>query len=85
VGEVTTIYVLPQAFGQGIGRELMRAALTTMTEAGYVEATLWVLADNERAIAFYGAGGWQPDGSRKQDTIAGVPVTEIRYRHALAV
>lgn len=83
VAELIAIYVLPGAFGTGVGRELMRAALTAMRDAGYGEATLWVLANNDRAIGFYEVGGWRPDGARKDDQIGGVSVTEARYRHPL--
>jgi GNAT superfamily N-acetyltransferase len=83
VGEVTTIYVRPDLFGQGVGGGLMSAALTALRDAEYVEAALWVLEHNARAIAFYTAGGWRPDGDRKDDEVAGVGVTEIRYRRGL--
>jgi GNAT superfamily N-acetyltransferase len=35
VGEITSIYVLPGRWDQGIGRRLMTASLATLTEAGY--------------------------------------------------
>lgn len=83
VGEVTTIYVRPDTFAQGVGRRLMSEALMALQEAGYAEAALWVLENNARAIAFYTAGGWRPDGDRKDDLVAGIGVTEIRYRRGL--
>jgi ribosomal protein S18 acetylase RimI-like enzyme len=85
IGEVTSIYVLPEAFGQGFGRELMGAALDTLATAGFVQATLWVLDSNVRAARFYAAAGWWPDGATKADHIADTPVTEVRYRHSLHV
>jgi len=85
VGELIAIYVRPDAFGTGVGRALMDAALDWFAAAGYPEATLWVLDGNARAIRFYERAGWTPDGTRKQDTIGDEPVTELRYRHPVSM
>src|SRR5262249_33894255 len=83
VGEVTAIYLLPQCWGSGGGQMLMDAALRRLTDAGYLEATLWVLDSNARARRFYEAGGWQPDRATKTDNSRGFPLLEIRYRRRL--
>ena len=83
VGEIPVIYLLPQAWGAGIGRRLMDAALRRLTEAGYAEATLWVLDTNTRARRFYEAGGWEADGTVKEDDVRGFPIQEVRYRRSL--
>lgn len=83
VGEITSIYLLPNHWGTGLGRTLMTAALEVFAAAAYHEATLWVLDTNERAQRFYEAGGWHPDGSAKLDTTLGLPLHELRYRRAL--
>jgi GNAT superfamily N-acetyltransferase len=80
VGEVTAIYLLSEAWGSGLGRQLMTDALAAITEAGFGEAALWVLDTNERARSFYEAGGWSADGAVKQDTRAGFTLNEVRYR-----
>jgi GNAT superfamily N-acetyltransferase len=80
VGEITAIYLLPDHWGAGLGRELMVAALDALGEAGYREASLWVLDTNERAQRFYAAGGWVADGAVKVDTELGVELREVRYR-----
>ena len=82
-GEITSIYVLPDRWGQGIGHRLMAAGLATLTEAGYESATLWVLDSNVRAIRFYEAAGWHADGTVKHDDMDGTPIRELRYRHDL--
>ena len=82
-GEVTSIYALPSAWGTGAGRELMAAAVDWLRSAGYRTATLWVLDSNARARRFYELAGWSPDGTTKDDVVAGVSVTEVRYRRAL--
>lgn len=83
VGELAAIYLLPDAWGAGIGRRLLATSLDALVEAGYRQATLWVLATNDRARRFYEAGGWLPDGKVKEEALHGVWVTEVRYQRAL--
>jgi GNAT superfamily N-acetyltransferase len=85
VGEVTTIYVLPAAWGGGHGRALMGAVLDTLGQAAYGQAALWVLDTNQRARRFYEAGGWRTDGAAKQVpwADAGFTISEVRYRRPL--
>jgi GNAT superfamily N-acetyltransferase len=83
VGEISAIYVLPEAWGTGLGRGLMTAALSQLGAGGYEAAALWVLESNVRARRFYARAGWTPDGSAKQEEIGGAPVTEVRYRRPL--
>ena len=82
-GEVFAIYASPDAWGTGAGRELMAAAVDWLSAAGYRDAVLWVLDGNARARRFYELAGWAPDGTSKEEVLAGVPVTEVRYRRAL--
>lgn len=83
VGEVGAIYLLAEVWGQGIGRDLMRAALERLEADGFSHATLWVLDTNERARRFYEAGGWRPDGATKRDDSLGVALNEVRYSRLL--
>jgi ribosomal protein S18 acetylase RimI-like enzyme len=48
-GELTSIYLLPRAWGRGAGRALMAEAVARLSAFGYADATLWVLDTNERA------------------------------------
>jgi GNAT superfamily N-acetyltransferase len=82
-GEVTSVYVLPSAWGTGAGRVLLAAAVDNLRAAGFRNATLWLLRDNERARRFYERAGWSPDGAEKDDVVAGATVTEVRYRRSL--
>lgn len=79
VGEVTSIYVLSDAWRAGVGRALLAAGVASLAEAGFAEATLWVLDTNDRARRFYAASGWRPDGAVKDDDLRGFPLTEVRY------
>jgi ribosomal protein S18 acetylase RimI-like enzyme len=67
VGEIDAIYVLPSAWGEGVGRRLMGAALARLAEAEFVQVTLWVLDSNIRARRFYEIAGWLADGAQKTD------------------
>jgi ribosomal protein S18 acetylase RimI-like enzyme len=82
-GEVMAIYLAPGAWDQGLGRELMSAALGYLAGFGYQQATLWVLDTNARARRFYEAAGFTADGAVKVDESHGFPLTEARYRRAL--
>jgi RimJ/RimL family protein N-acetyltransferase len=83
VAEIGTLYALPEVWGTGVGKQLMLATLTALTQADYAHATLWVLEDNERARHFYEALGWRADGTAVQDTTGGAALNKLRYRHPL--
>lgn len=83
VGEIRAIYLLPDAWGKGLGRDLMAAAVGRLAAAGFAHATLWVLDSNARARRFYEAGGWSADGAVKDDDSRGFVLTEVRYRRPL--
>ena len=84
VGELYAIYALPEAWGTGAGRTLIRAGVQALREAGYRAATLWVLEDNPRARSFYETAGWAPDGATKAHERWGVRAPELRYRKRLS-
>lgn len=79
VGEVTSIYVAPEAWQQGAGRALLDAATATLRTAGFASATLWVLDTNHRARTFYERMGWRPDGAAKMDDRGDFALHELRY------
>ena len=51
------LYLLASHQGLGLGRRLLKAAL------GDSAASLWVAAENGRAIGFYSHFGFAPDGA----------------------
>lgn len=83
VGEVYAIYLDPDSWGRGIGRELFREADDWLVKEGYREAMLWVLASNSRARRFYEAAGWSADGGTKTEMYHGAVLDEARYRRKL--
>lgn len=79
-GELEAIYVLPGHWTSGVGRALWQLTRRRLIERGFSTATLWVLADNARAIRFYTAAGLAPNmASEKQITVGGRSLAEVRY------
>lgn len=81
VGEVYTLYVLPDWQGQGAGRELLQAMFSNMRGAGFEEVLIWVVAANPSRF-FYEAMGGQRTVERIEK-MWGVELPEIGYRWAL--
>ncbi|WP_248751744.1 GNAT family N-acetyltransferase [Pseudomonas sp. MWU15-20650] len=79
-GEVMAIYVLAEYWSKGIGAQLWASGLKRLVDQGYKAITLWVLAENERAVRFYlGLGGREEPGSRRTLVRGGVSLDEVRY------
>ncbi|HLV64738.1 MAG TPA: N-acetyltransferase [Polyangiaceae bacterium] len=81
--EIVAIYVAPAHFRTGVGTALLRESLVAAQSACYRAVTLWVLASNTRARAFYQGMGFAPDGGHKLESFAQVPLAEVRYRRDL--
>lgn len=82
-GEVHAIYLLPEAWGHGLGRALMDRALGELAGRGHEAAVLWVLERNLRAQRFYEAGGWQAAGASRTIWQDGIALREVQYRRPL--
>jgi ribosomal protein S18 acetylase RimI-like enzyme len=79
-GEIWAIYVAPSHWSRGAGRALWLSARERLRQAGYKSVSLWVLADNSRAIKFYLASGFALDlSSSRELRLGGKPLTEVRY------
>ena len=83
IGEIYSIYLAPDAWGQGYGRALCTQALTSLKKSGFNEVTLWVLETNEGAIYFYERAGFKQDNIVKTEQWDDVELNEVRYRRAL--
>ena len=77
--EIYAIYVLPEFWKQGIGRELLDEAERRVEDNNFIAVTLWVLQKNALARRFYEARGFRLDAARKEETIGGLLLTELRY------
>jgi ribosomal protein S18 acetylase RimI-like enzyme len=82
VGEVRSFFVAHGHWGRGVGRALMTAALDSLRERGYTEATVWSFAANDRANRFYERAGFTRDGAEKTEA-EWAHVLEVRYRRSL--
>jgi GNAT superfamily N-acetyltransferase len=83
-GEVMAIYVLPEMFRRGIGSALLRWAMNEAAARSWTQLTLWTLAANAGARAFYEHCGWSLDGTTKREPFAGAIVDQVRFRCVLA-
>ncbi len=77
--EVHSLYLFPEAVGQGIGRALFAHTVADLRQRGFERAILWVLESNQRGRAFYEAAGWAPDGTGMLEEWSGTPLREVRY------
>lgn len=80
-GWVHSLYVAPHAQGHGLGSTLLSHAADRLREAGCRRAHLWVFADNEPSVRFYGRHGWTPDGDTRVEESFGE--NEIRLSRSL--
>ena len=77
--ELTAIHVLPEHRGTGAGKALLDAIVSAFRQWGVSQATLHVIAGNERAQAFYRRNGWQLRGSAGTHEIGGATVPVLEY------
>jgi len=77
-GEIEAVYLLPEYWGRGYGKQMMDFAIHKLNEWGFRDILLWVLEENLRARKFYEKCGFAPDGTKKETRIE-KPLVEIRY------
>ena len=82
-GELYAIYVRPEHWGTGTGRELMEAGEEKLRRLGHEQVVLWVLDDNPRARRFYEIAGWVADGKVQEVELFGFRLREVRYAKSL--
>ena len=70
--ELGVLYVLEEFYGGGLGAHLMDTVL------GQRDALVWVLAGNERAVAFYRKHGFVPDGTSEELVGSWAGLREVR-------
>jgi len=82
-GEIHAIYLLPEAWDQGLGHALLERALEGLRESGFPEARLWVLERNTRGRRFYERYGWQLESGSRTEWMDGIALREVQYRMPL--
>jgi GNAT superfamily N-acetyltransferase len=80
--DVHAVYLHPDYFRQGIGKQAMDFAFDKARSLGKTIITVWVLEENIDAIRFYEKCGFKPDGKSKPREY-GKTLTLIRMRRDL--
>lgn len=83
-GELTNLYLDPDAIGSGVGRLLYEHAVDDLRERGFDPLVVWAFRDNHRAGRFYRARGLTIDVADHAWILADVPCPIVRYRGDLA-
>ena len=83
IGEIYALYVHPDHWRAGVGSALMTAALDTLRRQQFSRVALWVLANNDPAIRFYQAHGFQADGRDKLEPRGNATLHEIAMARTL--
>lgn len=78
-GEIYALYVDPDFWRGGTGRELMARAEQELRSRGFIQLFLWVLEQNARARRFYESAGYSLDAQTKSITIGEAQLLELRY------
>ena len=82
-GWLHRLYVLPSAWGAGVGAALHDGALVALRGEGAATASLWCLAGNDRARAFYERRGWRLNGTERTVPFPPYPL-DVGYSRGLA-
>jgi GNAT superfamily N-acetyltransferase len=77
--EICAIYVQPESYRKGIGRQLMEVAEKFLLNTFPGDIAVWVFEENHSSRSFYSGMGYAPDGKRKRLKFTGVPFDGIRY------
>ncbi|NHN48281.1 GNAT family N-acetyltransferase [Halostella sp. JP-L12] len=79
VGRLSSIYVHPDRWGDGIGTRLLDAVEAYLADRGASEIQILVLADNSVGVEFYRARGFERVETRPT-TLAGETLEEYVFR-----
>ena len=83
-GEITNLYLDPEAIGTGVGRLLYEHAVADLRERGFDPLVVWAFRDNRRALGFYERMGLTIDVPEHDWVLGGVPCPIVRFRGDLA-
>ena len=76
-GEIYTLYVLPDAQGQGAGRALLLGLFARLVATGYGSALVWVVRANPARFFYERLGGKQV--MHRAIPVGGAPVDAVAY------
>jgi ribosomal protein S18 acetylase RimI-like enzyme len=69
---LSLLAVRPGVQARGVGRALLTATVRAAAAAGHSRVALHVLADNDRAVRLYEAGGFRPTGTEFPHAVTGI-------------
>ena len=78
-GEVTNLYLEPDAIGTGVGRRLYEHGVEDLRRRGFKPLVIWAFRDNARARRFYERMGLAIDADTDW-VLGGVPCPIVRFR-----
>jgi RimJ/RimL family protein N-acetyltransferase len=83
VAEIIALYVDPDHYRQGVGREMLSAVINEVSESDrdWNDLTVWTLERNHRALRLYESFGFERDGKERTDEHWKCP--DVRLRLAL--
>ena len=76
--EITTLYVLPEYQGLGIGSQLMTTLLEEVSNSTMHQLYLWVLETNTTAMRFYNKFGFVLSGERSEELHDNNKIVDIK-------
>lgn len=79
-GELTSLYLEPDAIGRGVGRLLYEHAVVDLHARGFDPLVIWAFRDNPLARRFYDRMGLSVDVPDHDWVLGGVPCPIVRYR-----
>jgi GNAT superfamily N-acetyltransferase len=79
-GELTNLYIEPEAIGTGVGRLLYEHAVDDLRARGFNPLVVWAFHDNDRAVRFYERMGLAIDVPRHDWVLGGIPCPIVRFR-----
>lgn len=81
--EISSLYLHPFYWGQGIGRRLLGSVLRDLRQERVLRISLWVMSGNLRAERFYLANGFQYDGQSRVRQVVGASYRQRRMVRSL--
>jgi len=86
VAEIMALYVAPEMWRRGCGRELCAWAIDATRAHRFEEMTLWVLEQNAAGWQFWERMGFRADGTSASVDMGEEEQTvrKVRYRNTLA-
>lgn len=84
VAELYGIYLDPDSWHRGVGRQLLDRGLERLPGDRIREVVLWIIEENHQARSFYESAGFALESeSRKMIEIGGSGYPEVRYRYSM--